>query len=192
MAVRPRDPSSDDRRPPGKPRRFGGSTTLTTLVRRLTQPLFGKRGLADGRVVGEWTDIVGPMLARSSIPQRIVYRRGERTDGTLHLKVAPGGMATELQHLEPLLVERINGHFGYRAVARLALVQGPLPPPPPEPVPPAPLDAEAERHLNRLLAGIADAGVRERLNSLGRAVLARPAAEKAAVEKSGQNSPKKA
>ncbi len=193
MAVRPRDPSSnDDRRPRGRPRRLGGNATLTTLVRRLTRPLFGKRGLADGRVVGEWTEIVGPLLARSSIPQRIVYPRGERTGGTLHLKVAPGGMATELQHLEPLLIERINGHFGYRAVARLSFVQGPLPPPPPEPAPPARLDAEAESHLNRLLAGIDDAGVRERLNSLGRAVLARPTVEKAAVEKSGQNRPKKA
>ncbi len=193
MAVRPRNPSSNDNHGSrGKPRRFGTSTTLTTLVRRLTQPLFGKRGLADGRVVGEWTDIVGPMLARSSIPQRIVYPRGERTGGTLHLKVSPGGMATELQHLEPLLIERINGHFGYRAVARLALVQGPLPPPPPEPAPPAQLDAQGESHLNQLLAGIDDVRLREQLNSLGRAVLARPAAKGAAVDKSGGNGPKKA
>ncbi|MEK7819847.1 MAG: DciA family protein [Pseudomonadota bacterium] len=171
----------------GKPRRFRGSTPLTTLVRRLTQPLFGKRGLADGRVVSEWTEIVGPMLARSSVPQRIVYPRGERTGGTLHLKVAPGGMATELQHLEPLLIERINTHFGYRAVTRLALIQGPLPAPPPAPAPPPELDAEAERHLDQLLKDVTDPSVRERLNSLGRAVLARPA-----VDNSGLNSPKKA
>jgi hypothetical protein len=31
------------------------------------------------------------------------------------------------RHLEPIIIERINGFFGYRAVARLAIRQGPLP-----------------------------------------------------------------
>ncbi|OHC82595.1 MAG: hypothetical protein A3G73_07330 [Rhodospirillales bacterium RIFCSPLOWO2_12_FULL_67_15] len=152
--------------------RTGKTATLNTLVRRLTRPLFGKRGFADGRVVADWAEIVGPLLARSSLPLRIAYPFGARTDGTLHLKVAPGGLATELQHVEPILIERINGHFGYRAVARVHLVQGPLPPPPPAPEAPAPLDAEAEARLGRALEGIQDPALRTRLESLGRSVLA--------------------
>ena len=158
--------------PPGVRARSGKTATLNTLVRRLTQPLFGKRGFADGRIVADWTEIAGPLLARSSLPLRIAYARGKRTDGLLHLKVAPGGFATELQHVEPILIERINGHFGYRAVARLHLVQGPLPPLPPAPRPEEPLDAEAEARLQKTLAGITDPGLRTRLESLGRSVLA--------------------
>lgn len=152
--------------------RTGRTATLTTLVRRLTRPLFGKRGFADGRVVADWAEIVGPLLARSCLPLRIAYPLGARTDGTLHLKVAPGGFATELQHIEPVLIERINGHFGYRAVARLRLVQGPLPPPPPDPEAAPPLDAEAEARLENALEGVQDPALRARLESLGRAVLA--------------------
>ena len=65
----------------------------------------------------------------------------------------------------------------------------PAPPPPPEPPPPAQLDAEAESHLNRLLAGVDDVRLRERLHSLGRAVLARPTVAKSAVDKSGRTGP---
>jgi hypothetical protein len=154
--------------------RTGKTATLNTLVRRLTRPLFGKRGFADGRIVADWAEIVGPLLARSSLPLRIAYVPGARTDGTLYLKVAPGGLATELQHIEPVLIERINGHFGYKAVARLRLVQGPLPPPPSAPQEPAPLDAEAEARLGRALENVREPALRERLESLGRAVLARP------------------
>jgi len=163
-------------KPPRRARtaRTGAPQALPALVRRLTKPLFGKRGMADGRIVGEWAEIVGPLLAKSSLPQRIVHPRGERIGGTLHLKVAPGGLATELQHLEPLLIERINGHFGYRAVARLALVQAPLPPPAPPPAPRPQPDAQAEDHLRKILKEIGDPLLRGRLEALGRAILARP------------------
>ncbi len=157
------------------PSRSNKTSTLNTLVRRLAQPLLGKRGFADGRMVADWSEIAGPRLARSSRPLRIAYAAGERTNGTLHLKVAPGGLATEIQHVEPILIERINGHFGYRAVARLHLIQGPLPPPPPDPEPIPPLDAKAEAALERALAGVKDSALRAKLESLGRAVLgARP------------------
>lgn len=156
----------------GKNVRAGKTATLDTLARRLMRPLFGKRGLADGRIVADWAEIAGPLLARSCRPERIAFPPGDRTGGTLHLKVAPGGLATEIQHIEPLLIERINGHFGYKAVARLRLVQGPLPPPPPEPEPAPPLAPEAEATLARTLAGVKDPGLRARLEALGRAVLA--------------------
>ena len=37
-----------------------------------------------------------------------------------------GAYATELQHTAPRIVERINGFYGYAAIARLALHQGPV------------------------------------------------------------------
>lgn len=36
-------------------------------------------------------------------------------------------MALEVQHMAPLILERINQHYGAGALARLNIVQGPLP-----------------------------------------------------------------
>ena len=100
--------------------------TLGTTVSRLTKPIFGKRGLADGAIAKEWTNIVGPMIAEHSQPDRISYAGRERKEGLLHLRVDHSAMATELQHLEPQLLERINGYFGYKAVARMRFIHGPI------------------------------------------------------------------
>ena len=79
--------------------------------------------------------------------------------GTLHVRVGSGALALELQHLEPVVIERINTYFGYRAVERLKLVHGPLP---------APRGRAPRRRRRRrprdearaeaLVAGIEDAG----------------------------------
>ena len=45
--------------------------------------------------------------------------------------------ALELQHLAPLVIERVNAHYGWRCVGRLVLKQGPVPRPrPARPAPP--------------------------------------------------------
>ena len=38
-----------------------------------------------------------------------------------------GAMALEVQHMAPLILERINQHYGQGAITRLNIVQGPLP-----------------------------------------------------------------
>ncbi len=155
------------------PYRTRAPKALASLVAGLTRPLFSRRGLADGAMVRAWSSIAGPMLAAHTIPERVVYERGRRAEGTLHLRVDSGGLAVELQHLEPQLIERVNGYFGYRAVAHLKMTQGPLPrrapPPPAQP----PLDAEAERALADTLAAVEDPALRAALEGLGRGIMGR-------------------
>ena len=79
-------------------------------------------------------------------------------------------LAIELQHLEPVVIERINGYFGYRAVERLSMVRGPLPPRRDD-VPAAPPAADAA--ALQKAAGIEDEALREALTSLGGHVLSR-------------------
>jgi len=138
----------------------------------VTRPVLKRRGLASGRVVAEWTEIVGATLAACSCPERLSQPR-DGGPGTLKIRV-DGPMAVELQHLEPVIIERINSYFGYRAVARLSMIRGPLPPrrdPTPE-APPAPDDAAMETAAERA-AGITDDALREALTSLGSHVLSR-------------------
>jgi hypothetical protein len=157
-------------RTPSPERRGGPARAIAALTARLTRPLFARRGLADGTIATDWPRIAGDIVAAHSIPDRISFAPGKRAGGTLHLKVAPGGFATEIQHLEKQLIERVNAYFGYGAVARLHLVQEPLPARPAPPPPPPDLTARDEADIATLLDGIEDEELRERLESLGRGV----------------------
>lgn len=151
----------------------GGARALAAVIRKVTARVFAKRGFTEAGVITDWPAIVGSRLAAACRPQKLVLERGRRGEGTLHLTVA-GALATEVQHLEPQIVERINGYFGYRAVARLRIVQGPLPPPEPEPGPATrPLEAEEEDALKVMVADVPGEGLRAALERLGRAVMGR-------------------
>lgn len=151
-----------------------GPKALADAVARITKPAFGKRGLSSAAIVEQWPVIIGPELAAHSVPERIIYRKGERTGGTLCLRIDSGSFATELQHLQPLLIERVNGYIGYRAVADLKMIQGPLPPRE-EPSPPRvrPLNATEEQALDKCLMSVHDPGLRASLEALGRSVMGR-------------------
>ena len=155
-----------------------GPRALAATVDRLTRPVFRRRGFAEGAVLTDWPAIVGEHLAKRTAPEKVVPG-GPRGEGTLHLRIEDGSLALELQHLEPILLERINGYFGYRAVSRLRIVQGPLPPP--RQTPPrrtlSPLAPTEQARLEDLLAGIEDEELRARLESLGKAVLGRAGPE---------------
>lgn len=144
---------------------------MSREVAKLAAPVLGRRGFGEAQFILEWPAVVGQDLARDSLPVKLSFARGDRTDGTLHLRVAPGA-ALEFQHLEPVIVERINSFFGYRAVARLALRQGPVARPGPA-RPPAPraLTTAENAALGRDLAGVKDPELRAALDGLGRAVL---------------------
>ncbi len=155
-------------------KRTRGLRPLAGRLPKLTAPAFAKRGLVEAGVITDWPHIVGKELARTTAPVRLAYQRGERSDGVLHVQVA-GGAALEIQHRAPQIVARINSYFGYRAVGRIAIAAGDLPPPPepkPVPAPPAPEDEAAVR---RSVADITDEDTRESLLRLGRSVAAQAA-----------------
>ncbi len=152
-------------------RRGGGLRALAASLPKAVGKAFGRRGLAEGGLIADWPDIVGAELAEVCLPRGLAFpSRERRSEGTLSLRVEPGHALT-LQHLEPLLIERINGYLGYGAVARLRLQQGPLGRPvTPPPKPPAPLSAAQEAALKARGAAVADPELRDALERLGRAV----------------------
>ena len=113
-------------------------------------------------------------LAARSLPERVTRPADGQGGGTLHVRIASGALAVELQHLEPLIVERINTYFGYRAVARLKLVHGPIPEPRLERAPPRILAPADEATIEDLAAEIEDRTLRQALRDLGKQLFARP------------------
>lgn len=100
---------------------------MADMVEGLAKTAFKKRGFAESRMLADWPSIVGPMLAKVSQPQSLNFPVGLRDNGTLCIRVDAGGWATEIQHLEPIILDKIATYFGYRAVARLSITQAPLP-----------------------------------------------------------------
>ena len=141
------------------------------------------RGFTQAAVITQWPAIVGESWARDCAPQKLVFPRGERSGATLHIRT-PGSVAIELQHVEPVLIERINRYFGFRAVARLALTQAPLAAP--GAVPDAARSAMTpadETRLRETVTAIADTELRGALLDLGRGVARNQAAQHARAAK---------
>ena len=154
-------------------RRFGLHAIAKTLP-KITKRALGRRGFAEADLLGAWPGIVGREVAAHCLPRKLDRpRRGQEGSGTLTLRVDTG-FALEIQHMEPQLVERINGYFGFRAVERLRLLQAPGQPPAPEPPPEAPIPPEAESELRARLGGVDDEDLKSALDRLGRALLQRP------------------
>jgi hypothetical protein len=157
-------------------KRHGTMRALAGAVAKVAGPALGKGGFAAAQLVTQWEAVMGAEWAEKLGPERLDFPRGERQGGTLRLRAAPGA-ALEAQHSLPLLLERINGFFGYRAVERLVFVQGPPLRPRKKAKPFVPLAAEDRAALDRRLGEIEDPGLREALRRLGEAVMGSEKAE---------------
>src|SRR5580765_4598854 len=101
--------------------RQGGLRAAGIAAAQLAGPIVARHGGGViGRLKAEWAAVVGAELGATTWPAAL------GRDGALKLRVA-SSVALDLQHRAPLVIERINLFFGRSVVARLALVQGPLP-----------------------------------------------------------------
>lgn len=152
---------------------------IGTRIAALTRDVFRKRGFAEGHILANWPDIAGDVIADYSAPERLVYPRrlregrGPSGPATLEIRV-DGPIALEIRHLEPQIIERINSYYGYAAVGRLKLIQGPLPPRPRARRRPIRALAAAERAaLAEELQPIAQTDLKDALTRLGERILGR-------------------
>jgi hypothetical protein len=155
-----------------------GLATAASAVARIARPLFRRRGFAEGAIVTDWPAIVGAHLASIVTPERLAFDRDRRDNGTLMVRVAPA-FGPEVQHLAPQIIERVNVHFGYPAVAQLKILPGTMPesrirPRRSEPAPPPPDEATVAG-----IAEVADEGVRTALERLAQALKTTAAARSA-------------
>ncbi len=156
-------------------RRGGGPRPLAASLGGVAKRTLGGRGFAEAGLITGWSAIVGPELAAASQPDRLSFPPGKRDGGTLHIRVA-GGMALEMQHLAPQVIERVNGYFGYAAIERIVMVQAPLRRDPKRPES-RPADQQREPDpvalaaLEARLDAVEDPDIRAALHRLGRAVL---------------------
>ncbi|WP_207477960.1 DUF721 domain-containing protein [Arenibaculum pallidiluteum] len=147
-----------------------GPRPLSRVVPAVASQALGKKGQAFGALLGDWGTVMGSDLAARAVPVKLTFPAGRREGATLLVR-ALGPAALEIQHAEPQLVERINGFFGYGAVARLKIVQAAPPPRPARRIRPVPA-AEDDR-IRKAAAKVEDEGLRDALVRLGQAIASR-------------------
>lgn len=142
--------------------RKNGVRDVGSLLPDVGAMAFRRFGFVHNTLLARWREVVGPVYARWSVPQSLRFPRGEKTGGTLTIRVE-GPFALQLQHVAPQIVDRANRILGHGAVAQLRLVQGDVPKPAERPVPrpqPGPKLPSAN------LAGVGDEGLRAALEEL--------------------------
>ncbi|CAA6604665.1 conserved hypothetical protein [Rhodospirillaceae bacterium LM-1] len=172
---------SDDKPDIETPKPRGPTTTyelksVAGIALKAARPALGRQGFAEAELLARWDAIAGPQLAEHTLPIKVIpAKRGDgknETGGVLHLKVDSGPAAMMLTYMEPQVLERVNSYFGWRAVDRLKLIQGPLPGKPARKLPThRPLSKEEEAKLALMLENVSDPDLRAALLNLGRAVV---------------------
>lgn len=108
-------------------RTYQGLAPLTQEVKKIVQPILKKHGFVSADILTYWTDIVGEDLALGVLPDKLVFKGNDRTNGTLVVKSAGGAFALLFQHKKDYIVQKINTFFGYPAVKNIRIKQGMLP-----------------------------------------------------------------
>lgn len=161
------------------PRRMQAPRPLADLVAPCLGPVLARQGFGEADVLLRWDDIVGADLAERCRPVKLQWRRrGAAADpdvptepATLVVRVE-GAFALMLQHLAPVVLERVNGYLGWRCVGRLVLKQGPLVALPIRPAKPRRNEGRGRTRAAGLTAGVDHPGLREALIAFGSKVLA--------------------
>jgi hypothetical protein len=145
-----------------------GVRAIAELMPEVGRTAFRKFGFVQSSVVTRWPEIVGERHARICAPESIRFAPGEKRDGILQLVVVPAH-APLISHVIPEIIERVNRFFGYAAVSRVKLRQGPVNPPKAKEAPTAPPSLRPiPLELGDSLRDIGDPELRAVLESLAR------------------------
>jgi hypothetical protein len=150
--------------------RGGAPRPVAELVPQIGRAAFRRFGFVQSSVVTRWPEIVGQRHAEVCSPESIRFPPGEKSDGILQLVVRPAH-APLIQHVVPEIIDRVNRFFGYRAVARVKLRQGVVPPRPDTAKPTSPPSLRPiPMELGDSLRDVGDPELRAVLESLARSL----------------------
>jgi hypothetical protein len=106
-----------------EPKRAMRARAVSDMVPMVGGAAFRRFGFVQSSIVSRWREIVGDRYAGVSTPESIRFPIGKRSEGVLTL-VVEGAHGPMMQHVAPVIIERVNRFFGYAAVARVAFKQG--------------------------------------------------------------------
>jgi len=99
-----------------------GPVSVGAALKRDVAKLSSARGFAEPDVLLRWPEIAGAHVAALCRPLSVRYGRDKGLGAAL-VVAAPGARAPEIEHMAPMILERVNQFYGYRAVTRLRIEQ---------------------------------------------------------------------
>jgi hypothetical protein len=160
------------------PSKLSWSRPLADLVGAVVDPVLARQGFGQSNIILYWDEIVGERIAAASQPLKLQWPpRGKNPNPSNGIEPASlvirveSGFALELQHLAPVVIDRVNAHLGWKCVGRLQLKQGPIQRTSQNKRRHWAIDAAARAEAEKAVAHIGDTGLREALARLGARVL---------------------
>jgi hypothetical protein len=93
------------------------SSLLTARIRRASE----SRGFAQSRLLTDWAEIAGQDMAACARPVEISYGKGGM--GATLVLLTTGAHAPVLEMQKEQLRQKVNGIYGYNAIARIKITQ---------------------------------------------------------------------
>ena len=121
--AKPKSPYSKQKDRAGDAPRSGRTRSAGDLLGEIGGVAFRRFGFVQSAIVSRWSEIVGERYAKVSSPESIRFPAGRKSGGVLTLLVE-GAHGPLLQHLSPLIMERVNRFFGHQAIDRVVFRQG--------------------------------------------------------------------
>jgi hypothetical protein len=149
--------------------RSGRARLAGDLVGEVGGQSFRRFGFVQSSIVSRWGEIVGDRYAKVSSPESIRFPAGRKSGGALTLLVV-GAHAPLIQHLAPIIIERVNRFFGHEAINRVVFKQGKLASA--APAPRRPDLRPVPKELGEGIREIADPELRACLESLASQIVA--------------------
>ena len=145
---------------------------LARIVPKVAGKALGKRGMAFGTLITDWATIMGPELARSTLPQKLAFpTRPEGGCDTPPQGYRLGGTGRSARRTP---VDRANQRvLRLSPISQIRLIQGPIPGAPRRPKIQRPMTPEEEAGIQQATSPIEDEELRKSLARLGRAVYAK-------------------
>lgn len=146
---------------------------MRPLIKALTKvidPIYQQQGFIRAKIILDWHLIMGDKFANFCVPEKIYFPFEKRTGGRLVIKTT-SSFAVEISHLEPVIINRINQYFGYKAVERISISHTFMNPPRHKKQPVRVLSDEQKEQIEQQLEEITDPHLKKALYNLGIAIL---------------------
>ena len=105
---------------------FLGARSLSALLGGVLKPAFRRRSSREAALMLDWAKIVKAEFAQRCSPEKLIFDRNQKEGGTLIL-AADSSSSLLIQHSEALLIQCINGYFGYPLVGKIKIKHSLLP-----------------------------------------------------------------
>ncbi|MDB5478627.1 MAG: hypothetical protein JWM96_1122 [Alphaproteobacteria bacterium] len=137
-------------------------------VRPIVKKILPQKSVVFQQLFEIWPDIVASTDAKSSIPEKLTFPRGEQKDGCLSIWAQSGAQAMEISYIKGLLIQRINAVFGFCLVADIKVTAHPSK----IAVPATPVIKRLKRgipsqSLDKMLGGMSNPQLKATLGELG-------------------------